>query len=187
MKENYADSTTSGSGGKARKVIPKYGTAMKIVDFPNVFPGGAQDSELIGKLLDELPRIVSWMAEGAQAYLAQGLHPDTDAMAECAREFGKGDGGPVVAWARSALLYELGAFAPVSQLVASAQANNLSVGKVVPAMMDAMLEEGRAKGVAVRSGVKKLAGKNVRVVVGASIRPATDNVAQLKPLDITEV
>ena len=27
FKENYADLTTSGSGRKARKVIPKYGTA----------------------------------------------------------------------------------------------------------------------------------------------------------------
>ena len=147
---------------------------IKLVDFPNSFDSDTRDRLLTDKLKNELPEIVGWMVQGAQAYIRDGLLPDTPDINRMGHRFLENSKliDPVTKWIKRRIDYKSGAFTTNKELLRSLKNEAGVVAKSVQGRTMRTLEsEGLAVDVVVRAGRRRIDGVNARGVEGVAIRP----------------
>ena len=140
---------------------------IRFLDFPNTFTEESGDAGLAKKLAAEMPQIVNWMAQGAKAYLAEGLLPEPEGMRETWGRYANSIQvkPPLRRWAK-AMRYSDALQTPTSDLLAVAKQMKIAMKRISGEALRELVLAGKEHGVFVKLKVVKIDGKAVRCAIG---------------------
>ena len=143
---------------------------MKIIRFSRTFLKEQRDVKLAEKLKAELPQIVGWLVDQAQAYFADGLLDDTANMeSEIDTLFARSN--PVRAWANEFLRFHSDAFTASDAMLESLERNaKVTVKRLSGEVLKEIKDAAKRHEVTIEADKKMIDGVRMRGFHGVELK-----------------